>query len=67
MNTSFRDLGEGETSAPLQVDVVGIDEGTQSSEGFSSEEVGLSALDTCISFAVYLSEVVRGAYVFQEA
>jgi hypothetical protein len=42
--TSFGDLGKGQASASLEIDIIGIDKGTQGSQGFSGEEIGFSAL-----------------------
>lgn len=46
MLTSFRNLRKGQASAPLQIDVLGIDQGTQCSKGFTREEVCFGSLQT---------------------
>jgi hypothetical protein len=43
-HTSFGDLGKGQASAPLEIDIIGIDEGTQGSQGFSGEEISFGTL-----------------------
>ena len=43
-HTSFGNLGEGQARTPLQVDIVGVDEGAKRPKGLAGEEVGLSAL-----------------------
>ena len=42
--TSLRYLGEGEASASLEVDVVGVNEGAQRPEWFAREEIYLLPL-----------------------
>ena len=42
--TSLGYLGECQTRASLQIDVVGKDERTQSPKGLSGEEIGLATL-----------------------
>lgn len=48
-HTSLSDFSKGQASAALEVDVIGIDEGTQSSKGLSGEEICFGALQTIIS------------------
>lgn len=47
--TSLRDFSECQTGAPLEIDIIGIDEGAQGPKGFTGEEVGLGPLskNTC--------------------
>lgn len=45
IRTSLGDLGEGQTGASLQVDIVGVNESTQGPKRLSGEEVSFGALD----------------------
>ena len=42
--TSFGDFGKGQARAALKIDIIGINKGTQGSQGLASEEIGFSAL-----------------------
>lgn len=42
--TSFRNLCEGQARTALQIDIVGVDQGAQSSQWLSGEEISFVAL-----------------------
>lgn len=42
--TSFGNFGKGQASAALEIDIIGIDKGTQGSQGLSSKKIGFGAL-----------------------
>lgn len=44
VRTSLRDLGKGQTGAPLEIDVIREDQGAQGSKRLAGEEVGLATL-----------------------
>lgn len=42
--TSLGDLCKGQACAPLEIDIVGVDEGAEGPEGLAGEEVGFATL-----------------------
>lgn len=44
--TLFGDLCECEAGAALEVDIIGVYKGAQSSKGFATEKIGFASLET---------------------
>ena len=53
-HTSFCDFGKGQTSAPLEIDVLAVYQRAQRGKRFAGEEVGLGSLSTSIQVSIML-------------
>jgi len=65
MATSFCYLGKCKACAPLKVDVLGVDEGTEGVEWFTREEVGFRSLMSRVRRKVRTSIFIVLAHIFK--